>query len=190
VEATPAAPAATETAQPAATQPAPTQPAPPAEVAKKETPPSAPPGYAEMMQKRMEHRQKMQEQMDKIHSAKDPEERQRLMEEFEKTMQQHRQEMWSMMSPPEGRYQDQDDNMPPPFMPPYGYGPPPGYYGGGYGPGPGSRFGRGGMTGPGPRGGFMASHQAHQEAMEKHLQKIEALLEEIVKSLPKQEPAK
>jgi len=157
---------------------------------------ATPPTAADMMAKRQAFRQQMQKQMEKVHNAKTPEERQQLMEEFEEVMQKHRQEMWGgdSNSPPPYRRGDYDDMRgrgdyaPPPAwgndMPPYGYGPPRGYYGGDDRPYTGRR---GGMS---PRGGFSSQQQAHQEAMEQRLENIEKLLTEIVKALPKQPETK
>lgn len=180
-------PAATEPAKPAdVAAPAATPSATPAgqvtDTAKPATPP-APTGQADFMAKRKAFRQQMREHMQKIQEAKDPQERQHLMQEYDQAMQKHRQEMWGMGSGEYaggGREGTEEEASPPArpyYGPSYGYGPPPGCYGGGCG----RPFGRGGMPGP---GGFMGPQQAHQAAVERHLEKIEKLLETIVDSLP------
>jgi len=143
-------------------------------------PPQAamPPSYMDLMQKHREHRQEMQDYMQKRKEAKTPEERQKLEQEYEQLMQKHWEEM-----------QEMDDyapwggpDLPPPMPPPYGgYGPRFGYPGYGAGPGYGT-----GYPGYGPRGRGFSGPPAQPPfvTIEQHLQNIEKLLKEIKEALP------
>lgn len=154
-----------------------------------------------MAEKRDEYRKSMFELGDKIHAASTPEEREKLIQEGREKRKKHFEEMHELMSkrgfpappPMDGDYYgprggpgygrgpgygpnwdngDDDDADDRDVMPPPGYGC--SRFGGQNGPG-------NGMAG-GPGGRFQAM-QEHHKNMEKHLGKIEKILEQVLEKL-------
>jgi len=144
-------------------------------------------------EKRAAHQSYMQEQRQKMREVKSDEERRALIEGQREYMQEYMEEMHELMraaQETEGQSEELDDNMMPP--PPYGYGPGPrmGWdapYGRmprmpyGYGPRGWDRDDMPSMNEEGADRPCQNSgkHKGHYEEMQKRLDRIEKLLENL-----------